>query len=128
MKTVGGPMPKDGFKKLNVFLASPSDVATEKARLISIVEQLNHGLADNLGIILEVKEWSQVIPSMGRGQKVIFDQLPVEQWDIMIGILWLRYGMPSGGSNSEQSGTHEEFSTAFECWQKTAKPHIMFYR
>jgi hypothetical protein len=39
---------------------------------------------------------------MGRGQKVIFDQLPVDQWDIMIGILWLRYGMPSGGSNPEQ--------------------------
>jgi hypothetical protein len=128
MKTVGGNMPKDRFKKLNVFIASPSDVATEKARLISIVDQLNHGLADNLGIILEVKEWSRVIPSMGRGQKVIFDQLPVEQWDIMIGILWLHYGMPSGGSNPERSGTHEEFSTAFECWQKTGKPRIMFYR
>jgi hypothetical protein len=36
-------MPKDGFKKLNVFIASPSDVATEKARLIAIVDQLNHG-------------------------------------------------------------------------------------
>jgi len=33
-------MPKDGFKKLNVFLASPSDVATEKARLISIVDHM----------------------------------------------------------------------------------------
>lgn len=121
-------MPKDGFKKLNVFIASPSDVATEKARLVAIVDQLNHGLADNLGIILEVKEWSQVIPSMGRGQKVIFDQLPVEQWDIMIGILWLRYGMPSGGSNPEQSGTHEEFNAAYECWRKTSKPRIIFYR
>src|SRR6266496_4871783 len=121
-------MTKDGFKKLNVFIASPSDVSTEKARLISIIDQLNHGLADNLGIVLEVKEWSQVVPNMGRGQKVVFDQLPVEEWDIMIGILWLRYGMSSGGSKPERSGTHEEFNTAFEYWQKTGKPRIMFYR
>ena len=121
-------MSKDGFKKLNVFIASPSDVVAERERLISVIQQLNGGLADNLGIVLEVKEWSQVIPTMGRGQKVIFDQLPVEQWDIMIGILWLRYGMSSGGSNPEHSGTHEEFNNAYKCWQKTERPRIMFYR
>jgi hypothetical protein len=121
-------MPKNGYKKLSIFIAAPSDVANEKARIVSIVEQLNHGLADQLGIVLDVKEWSQVLPNMGRGQKVIFDQLPVEQWDIMIGILWLRYGMPSGGPAPDRSGTHEEFASAYECWQKTGKPRIMFYR
>ena len=121
-------MPRNGYKKLSIFIAAPSDVATEKARIISIVDQLNHGLADELGIVLGVKEWSQINPNMGRGQKVIFDQLPVERWDIMIGILWLRYGTPSGGSNPEQSGTHEEFTAAYESWRKTGKPLIMFYQ
>jgi len=125
---IGGVMPKDGYRKISIFIAAPNDVATEKARIISIVQQLNRELADELSIVLEVKEWSQVVPSMGRGQKVIFDQLPVEQWDILIGILWLRYGTPSGGSDPEQSGTHEEFTMAYECWQKTGKPHIIFYR
>jgi replicative DNA helicase len=128
MNLIGGFMPRDGYKKINIFIAAPSDVAIEKERVISIVEQLNNGLADSFGIVLEVKEWSQVVPNMGRGQKVIFDQLPFEQWDIMIGILWLRYGMPSGGSNRERSGTHEEFNIAYEYWQKTGKPRIMFYR
>ena len=121
-------MPKDGYKKINIFIATPSDVTFEKTRIISVVEQLNHGLANDLGIVLEVKEWSHVVPNMGRGQKVIFDQLPVEQWDIMIGILWLRYGMSSGGAHLEQSGTHEEFTDAYECWKKTGKPRIIFYR
>lgn len=121
-------MPKDTFKKLKVFIASPSDVGTERARLITVVEQLNHGLADYLGLILEIDEWSQVAPDMGRGQKVIFDQSPFNQWDIMVGILWLRYGMVSAGPNPEESGTHEEFNAAYECWQKTGKPRIMFYR
>lgn len=121
-------MPRNGYRKINIFIAAPTDVATEKAQIISIVDQLNHGLADKLSIVLEVKEWSQVVPNMGRGQEVIFNQLPVEQWDIMIGILWLRYGTASGGSNPEQSGTHEEFITAYKSWQKTGKPQIMFYQ
>lgn len=121
-------MPRDGYRKITIFIAAPSDVAIEKSKINSIVESLNHGLADDLGIVLKVKEWSQVVPNMGRGQKIIFDQLPVEQWDILIGILWLHYGMASGGSNPEQSGTHEEFNAAYECWQKTGKPRIIFYR
>lgn len=121
-------MPKNGYRKINIFVAAPNDVATEKERINTIVEQLNHGLADELGIVLEVKEWSQVVPNMGRGQKVIFDQLPVDQWDIMVGILWLRYGTPSGGSVADQSGTHEEFNVAYEYWKKSGKPRIMFYR
>lgn len=121
-------MSKEGFKKIKIFVASPKDVVTEKKRLISIVEQLNQGIADHLGIVLEIKEWSQVVPDMGRGQQIIFDQLPIDQWDIMIGILRLRYGSPSGGTNEEESGTHEEFNAAFDCWRKTGKPRIMFYR
>src|SRR5688500_16078652 len=121
-------MPVNKYKKLRIFIAAPNDVANEKSRVISVVDQLNHGAADKLGIVLEVKEWSQIAQNMGRGQQIIFDQLPVEEWDIVIGILWLRYGTPSGGSNPEQSGTHEEFITAYESWQKTGKPHIMFYQ
>ncbi|CAG0994335.1 hypothetical protein ANRL3_03007 [Anaerolineae bacterium] len=60
-------------KVLRIFVASPGDVANERARLASVVEQLNHGLADHLGVVLELKEWSQVAPDMGRGQQVIFD-------------------------------------------------------
>jgi tetratricopeptide (TPR) repeat protein len=121
-------MSDESFKKLQVFIASPSDVADEKERLIAVIEQLNHGLADYLGIVLEAKEWSQVFPAMGRGQQVIFDQIPVQHWDIMIGIMWLRYGTAAGGKNPRESGVHEEFSAAYECWQKTGKPNIMFYR
>jgi tetratricopeptide (TPR) repeat protein len=65
---------------------------------------------------------------MGRGQQVIFDQIPVTSWDLMIGILWLRYGTPSGGANPSESGTHEEFTAAYEMWKQIGKPRIVFYR
>src|SRR5438128_1465963 len=115
------------YTKLRVFVASPGDVLTERARLTSVVESLNRGLADHVGVVLELKEWSQVVPDMGRPQQVIFDQLKPTQWDLFIGILWLRYGSKAGGANPDESGTHEEFNLAYELYQKHGKPRIMFY-
>jgi hypothetical protein len=125
---IGDKMQRDAYRKIRIFIAAPSDVASEKEKIISIAMQLNRGLADRLGIVLEILDWSQVVPNMERGQQVVFDQLPINQWDILIGILWLRYGTPSGGSNLGESGTHEEFNVAYKCWQTTGKPRIMFYR
>ncbi|MEO8358199.1 MAG: hypothetical protein ABI621_20020 [Chloroflexota bacterium] len=116
------------YEKIRIFVASPNDVADERSRLSLVIDKLNKGLADYLGIILEMKEWSDVVPNMGRGQQVIFDQIPVVTWDIMIGILWNRYGMPAGGKSPTESGTHEEFNAAYESWHETGKPRIMFYR
>lgn len=121
-------MSRAKYEKIRIFVASPSDVADERSRLSLVINRLNKGLADHLSVVLEMKEWSAVVPNMGRGQQVIFDQIPVSTWDMMIGILWNRYGMPSGGKNPVESGTHEEFNAAYECWSKTGKPHIMFYR
>ena len=116
------------YTKLRVLVASPGDVQTERARLASVVESLNRGLADHVGVVIELKEWSQVVPDMGRAQQVIFEQLKPTQWDVFIGILWLRYGSKSGGANPDESGTHEEFNLAYELWQQHHRPRIMFYR
>lgn len=121
-------MSRPRYEKIRIFVASPTDVNDERVRLSSVVNRLNKGLADHVGVILDIKEWSDVVPNMGRGQQVIFDQIPVSTWDVMIGILWNKYGMPSGGINPSESGTHEEFNAAYESWQKTGKPRIMFYR
>ncbi|MCI0616126.1 DUF4062 domain-containing protein, partial [bacterium] len=121
------------FRKLRIFAASPSDVATERARLVTVVEALNRGLADHLGLMLELKEWGQVTPEVGRTEDVILAQIPVETWDVFIGILWLRFGMPTGGTDPQtglyfESGTEEEFKLAYRSWKETGKPRIMFYR
>ena len=87
------------YQKINIFVASPSDMATEKGLLGRVVDSLNKGLADYLGLILEVKEWGSVVPSMGRPEGVILDQLPIQEWDIFIGLMWLRFGQPSGGKD-----------------------------
>lgn len=107
-------------------------MATERARLNTIVESLKP-LADDRGLMLEVVDWRIVVPDAGRPQQVIFDQLKPTTWDIFIGILWHRFGTPSGAANPATqkeylSGTEEEFTAAYRLWQQFKRPRIMMYR
>jgi formylglycine-generating enzyme required for sulfatase activity len=121
------------YKKLRVFVASPGDVAMERAQITTVADRLNRGIADRFGVVLEVVEWRQIAPAMGRPEDVILRQLPVESWDLVIGILWLRFGMAPGAVDPQtrakfESGTEEEFKLAYRHWKETGKPRIMFYR
>jgi uncharacterized protein len=119
------------LKTIQIFVASPGDVAKEKQALAEIVARLDRNLASHLCLRLELKEWRQVAPGMGRPEDVILDQLPVESWDLFIGILWLRFGTPSGTTRAGEnfdSGTEEEFRLAYQSWQQTQRPRIGFYR
>lgn len=119
------------LKTIQIFVASPGDVAKEKDALGDIVARLDRNLGPPLGLRLELKEWRQVAPGMGRPEDVILDQLPVEGWDLFIGILWLRFGTPSGITRAGEdfdSGTEEEFRLAYRSWQRTQRPRIWFYR
>jgi hypothetical protein len=117
---------------LRIFIACPGDVTAEKERLLKIIERLQ-GLAHEAGFFLKPKEWWRVIPDMGRPQQLIFDQLDPKSWDIFVGILWLRFGSPSGEVHPAtglpiESGTHEEFLKAYELWKEHRRPRILFYR
>jgi replicative DNA helicase len=120
------------YRKLRIFFACPGDVNEERKRLQNIVDRLQKS-ANQAGFFLELKEWRQVIPDMGRPQQVIFDQIDPKTWDIFIGILWKRFGSPSGGSHPIndlplESGTYEEFLKAYELWKNYDCPRILFYR
>jgi len=56
------------LKKLRIFAASPSDVATERGKLETVVAMLKP-LADHIGLSVEVVDWRKVVPDMGRPQK-----------------------------------------------------------
>lgn len=125
------------YCKLRLFLASPSDVAKEREYVRAVVNELNKtgsGVADDKGIQFEVLGYdTHVAPDMGRPQGVTFDQLPPESWDIFIGILWQRFGSPTGEIDPRtgkefQSGSIEEFTRAYQLWQEHGTPRIFFYR
>lgn len=120
------------MKKLRVFVASPSDMAAERARVEVIASSLKP-LADSLDIVLDVVDWGSVIPDMGRPEQVILNQINPTSWDIFIGILWHRFGTPTGGKDVSTkrdylSGTEEEFQKAYQLWGHHQRPRIMMYR
>lgn len=125
-----------GLRPVRIFVASPGDVADERNRLTRIVEQLNRGTAKRLGLVLELIRWeTHAVPDMGRPQQVILDQLTKVEWDIFIGILWLRFGTPTGAAEpatgaAYASGTEEEFQLVRQMRKQNENgwPKIMFYR
>ncbi len=123
------------IRLLRLFLASPSDVSEERNRLKTVVDELNQpgGLAEQYGVQVQLLRWEQAVSGMGKVENVLLEQMPVEQWDIFVGILWTRFGSPTGNLDPQtglpfDSGTEEEFTLAYRSWQARGKPHILFYR
>lgn len=130
-------MPKN-VTTLRVFVASPSDVKDERDRLVRVIDDLNQpgGAAYAANLRLDCERWeTHIAPDVGRPQQIVFDQRSPEEWDIFIGILWLRFGQPTGASDPVTgkpvlSGTEEEFKTAYRLRQTRGDgfPKVMFYR
>lgn len=108
------------LKKLRIFIASPSDVATERAKVETVAAALKP-LADFIGVALETLDWRKAVPDMGRPQQVIFDQLQPTSWDVFIGILWHRFGTPPGGADPQTQKEYLfiESKTAFPMPEKS---------
>jgi hypothetical protein len=94
------------------------------------------GIAERLGLTLELLRWeTHVAPDIGRPQQVVFDQLDPGDWDIFVGILWMRFGTKTGRIDPDtredyRSGTEEEFKEALSNRKSGGSgwPKIMFYR
>ena len=130
-KSIGATPKDDSLNKLRIFVACPSNMSNERARLLVVIEDLR-ALATHVGVTLELVDWRQVVPDMGRPEKIILDQLKPDTWDIFIGILWHRFGTPPQKKDpltgkEYRSGTEEEFRIAYRLWQKHNRPRVMFY-
>lgn len=111
-------MPKE-IKLYTVFLASPSDVKTERTIVSNIITELNGTIGTINNIILELFSYeASVFPNMGNDpQEVINVQMP-DEIDFFIGIFWTRLGTPTSRFDS---GTEEEFQHAYSQWQADNK-------
>lgn len=111
------------LERLVIFVASPGDVAPEREHVKSIADELNRGIALQAGFVLDVVRWeTHARPDMGRPQQLIMEQ--VGQCDIFIGIMWRRFGTPTGKA---ESGTEEEFEHALRTQNRLGQPRMLCY-
>ncbi|MGH7599179.1 MAG: tetratricopeptide repeat protein, partial [bacterium] len=115
-------MPGQPVHLLKIFIASPGDVSLERDKACEEIDNLRL-LAHKHGYDLEAIRWeTHATPRMGRSQELI-NRL-VRECDLFIGILWRRFGLPTGEA---ESGTLEEFDLARERFAKERAPEIMLY-
>ena len=117
-------MPRD-VRILSIFLASPSDLATERAAFESVIDEFNRGPLLKGPVRLELLRWEDnAFPAAGLdGQDTINQQIG-DEYDLFIGLMWHRFGSPTPRAGS---GTEEEFRHALARHNRDKSCQVMFY-
>jgi hypothetical protein len=113
-------------EKLKIFLASPSDVPTERRHVKKVIDELNQTVADEKGVYFVLTSSENAFPGYGKdGQAILNEQIgKMQEYDLFIGIMWSRIGTPTPRA---KSGTAEEFGRAIQALRCRKKPEVWFY-
>lgn len=111
---------------LRVFVSSPRDLKEERNVLEDVISELNLTWSDQLGIILELVKWeTHTVPGISTDPQAVINEQIKADFDIFIGVLWTRFGTPTGRASS---GTEEEFEKAHAKWKANSDSiRVMFY-
>jgi len=112
--------------EISVFLASPDDVSEDREAVVEAIRELNDILSETGAIILKLMRWqTHAYPSVGEDPQAVINEQIGNDYDIFIGILWKKFGTPTGRA---ASGTQEEFERAYRRHKANPKQlRIMFY-
>ena len=108
----------DKLNNVRLFLGSPGGVEDERAAVRRVADGLNATLRRH-GWQVEVLGWEDRGPASGRAQQDI--NADVERCDIFIGIVWDRWGTPTG---EHSSGFAEEWHLASARCEATGIPEL----
>lgn len=73
----------------------------------NVVDEINKSVANRIGWHIDLRRWEETPPSFSRPQDSINPL--VDECDLFIGLLWRRWGQPTG---AHSSGFEEEFERA----------------
>ena len=126
--------------RLRVFLASPGDVADERALARQVLERLPYDPMLRGQVVIEAVAWDQPgarVPMLATmtPQAAIAAGLPKpSQCDIVVAIFWSRMGTPLPDEDRKPdggvylSGTEWEYLDALEAAERCGKPVVLVYR
>lgn len=110
----------------SIFLASPSDLDSERDQMKIIIEELNLSYGNSNNINLELLKWeTHSAPAITNTytQDVINKDIG-EDYDLFIGILWKKFGTQTA---QFKSGTEEEFQRAVKRFKNGENIQILIY-
>lgn len=105
----------------NVMIASPGDVASERAIVRDVVYEWNAVHSNSRKIVLLPIGWeSHSSPEMGASAQDIINHQVLAKCDLLIGVFWTRIGTPTG---QHPSGTVEEIEKHIS----EGKPAMLYF-
>ena len=115
------------FRKIRIFVASPSDVQSEREQLARVINELNltiTAIAPEKRVLLELVRWeTHTAPSLGSDPQDVVNR-QIGEYDIFVGVLWKRMGTPTAVA---KSGTEEEFNRAYGLWEQDRTFPVLLY-
>jgi len=91
---------------INVMIASPGDVASERQLIQTLIHDWNSLNAEEYQTVLMPITWeTHSTPEMGDRAQSIINRQVLERCDLLVAVFWTRLGSPTGTS---PSGTVEE--------------------
>lgn len=114
------------YRALQIFVASPSDVAEERKIAEEVINEFNLSQDANRDIRLELIMFeTHTRPSIGGDAQSVINSQIGDEYDILLGIMWGRFGSQT---NRAESGTEEEFNRAYSRLKSApGSVQIMFY-
>jgi len=102
------------IKQINLFISCPGDIKDELNSIEVIVKEINKIFGEISDFKIQIVHWNEdTYTDLGEdGQEIINNQI---DYDILIGILWMRLGTPT---KRDKSGTVEEINRAIKNKEK----------
>lgn len=111
---------------LKIFLASPSDVKTERDMIFALKDDIDHLIGKPNKLRFEFINWERsTYPGIGEDAQDVINQNINDDYDIFIGVFWQKFGTPT---NRAESGSKEEYDRALRKFKNDPESnHIMLY-
>jgi hypothetical protein len=112
-------------KIIRAFLASPGDLQEERKAIRAVIDEFNESWADDLGYQIELIGWEETVAGFGRPQNLINQDL--DRCDLLLGMIWKRWGTPPDHGGKFSSGFQEEFERSMARREKSGSPEISLF-
>lgn len=112
---------------LEMFVASPGDVAKERQAIRRVVSELERSIGSVIALNLRPFLWEH---DLGPGvhldgpQGLVDAHSNLSRCDVLVGVFWNRLGTQTADG---KTGTEHELAAAYARWNRTGRPHIMVY-
>lgn len=106
---------------LRLFLASPGGLETERNAVCRLIDEINVSLR-RINWQIEVLGWERMGPAGGRAQAEINHE--ADRADVFCGLLWDRWGTPTG---EHASGFEEEWQRSRDRFERTKSPELWLF-